>query len=337
MLAPLAALLVPPLVAEGPRRFLLDLAARLPFLERLALECHLRSDPARVDLSVSVPRLPEVVETLRGLLLPDALADLWLSPATTELGLETLLLELDSRDDGALPAAAVFLGLRDGLAPEPARCAALWAWLPADEARHAAARVLRCAQACGSDATLTHVGAMRSRPGRPLRVNVAAAPAGLVRFLDAIQMPAESLRACAALLDEFEGLVHHFVVALDVADEPSPRVGLECYQGSPAGDGSAWPRLLGHLAARGLCDEDEIRALLAWPGTSAGPTPSELPERLRRLSSFTEPGLATTTWRTLNHVKLVATPGRRLVAKAYLAAGHDWASGAVERGGRSER
>lgn len=325
MMEALDSVLPPVLVPDPARRRLHTLSAALPFIPNVGLECHLGAASPRVDLLAYTSERGVLRAFLAGTPLGRAFAKSGASSALLERWVDAILFEFDLDDSSRAQPPAVFLNFKpeamvDG--PSLARLAAcLVGRLSADAAR----LLCQCAAAAGRDTQITHLGAMTSRGGRPLRINVGAASANALReFVRTIGWEPEHRVRLAALLDLVEPLAHHVVLAFDFAGGPLPRVGLECYMASAPGYGDHWRLFLARLTDAGLCAEAEAAALLEWPGRTTdaeGRGQMSGPARLGSFLGARHPG---SILRTLNHIKIVSALGQPPHAKAYLVATHGW-------------
>jgi hypothetical protein len=294
------------LASHDARARLRARAAALPFVPFMLLECHLGIAPGRLDLSAGAHTGPAA----------RALLDAAHIPWRDEFGCaETFLLEYDL--DSPERAPSVFAGFDVRAQPELAQMLALARALqPASPTRLDALR--RALSALPDDVKITHLGVMTGRPMSPFRVNARATSAdALRRYAAAIGIRTPLVTALDRLLDDAEPFVRRFVLAIDLAERPSPRLGVECYSDPAAGDDD-WTALLAHLVSRAYCAQAESDALRHWAG-SAWSSRFMVPEQQRRLAEFLEPARRGVVTRGLNHVKLTVEPGAPPRAKAYLA------------------
>lgn len=311
------------LLGPGGRDALRAVAAGVPFVPLLALECHLGPQPHRVDVQTGEPASNGALaqclsEATQGRLTREDLAH----AGRFEPAVESMWLEFDVTPAGGAPA--VFAGFRPHANVDTDTLIALGGALLGRVHERTAALLRRCTRAVCDETEITHLGAMCGRPERPLRLNTGAAtPRALRRYAAAIGMPPERQAALAGVLREVEPFAHHYLLALDLADELQPRFGLECYLRAPD-DVAGWTALLDRFVAMGACTAQEARAVLRWPGFAPPPDGSAWPAELRRLERFLGPGRSGTVVRTLNHMKLVSVPDAPLAAKAYFLARHVW-------------
>lgn len=269
----LAPSLVEPLFPKQALARLQGRAAGMPPGAFLLFERHLDAS-RRLDLSIG--HIPPA--TARSLGLPERYR-------------RSSGLEYDLDDEARLPAR--FVTLPGEPAIDEAALLALAEELagPLAAPRLAALARATAAQRPG-ESWISHIGAMAGRPGAPIRINAGGADAEALRaFAIAAGLDIAPLDRLLALV---AGLPLTTILAFDLASEPGPRIGLECYAYPPA---FAMPALLDRLVAQELCAKAEAAAMLAWPGGD-GPV------------------------RTINHVKLVVDGTGPIAAKAYLAVHH---------------
>jgi hypothetical protein len=315
--------LSPALIPALSRRRLRTASASLPFIPCVGLECHLGATTPRVDLLAYTGEQSTLRALLAGTPLGRAIEMGGKASALLERWVNAILFEFDLVDSSRPPPPAVFLNFKPEAMVDGRSLAQLAACLVGASSAAAASLLLRCAD--GRDTQVTHLGAMASRDGSPLRINVGAASSNALReFVREIGWGPEPRARLVALLDLAEPLVHHFVLAFDFDGEPLPRVGLECYMASAPGYGDYWRLFLARLADAGLCAGAEAEALLAWPGRTTDAAGRAWPSGHARLASFLGARHPGAILRTLNHVKLVSAPGSPPHAKAYLVATHDW-------------
>jgi hypothetical protein len=262
-----------------PSGRLCEAAAALPFCSAIIVECPLEGTEPPLGLSVPVPIRPDL---------------------TMYRWVETVGLEYDLPFAG-LDRAATFFGLVPD-APIDASSLEELVRLPAI-----------FADAQNGDVMISHVGVMLSRPGAPVRINVASRdPQAMLDYLERVGAPVPR-----ALLEELAPLLDHFACALDYDGVVAGRFGIECY----ALDRLA---LCEYFVKRGWCDRQLLPLLRDWPRELPGPPPEELPESVARVRWLAGPIAASRILRTINHVKVVSNPARGIHVKAYLAAHHCW-------------
>jgi hypothetical protein len=262
-----------------PSSRLCEAAAALPFFPAIIVECPLGGTEPPVGLSVQVPIRPELM------------MHRWV---------ETVGLEYDLPFAGRDRAATFF-----GLVPD--------APIDASSLEELVGLPAIFADAQNGDVMISHVGVMLSRPGAPVRLNVAGRdPQAMLDYLERVGAPAPR-----ALLEELAPLVNHFVCALDYDGAIADRFGIECY----ALDRLA---LCECFVERGWCDRNALPLLRDWPCELPGPPPEGLPESVARVRWLAGPNARSRILRTVNHVKVVSDPGRGIQVKAYLAAHHCW-------------
>jgi hypothetical protein len=304
------AALPPALVSGAARARLHALAAALPFVPFVLLECHLGIEPRRVDLSAG----GRTGASTRALL--DAARRPWVDELN---GAETVLLEYDL--DAPHREPAVFAGFNAAKPPDAEALVALATALQPGATRASLDAVRRCAGAATDEVRITHLGVMTGRALQPFRVNARATSAdALRRYAGAIVMHASRTAALDRLLGELERFSNRLVLAVDLAADVLPRFGVECYPGDPGAD-DRWPALLAHIVANGLCTPPECEALSRWAGC-APPPRTETAQAQARLAEFLGRRRSAMLVRSINHLKFVDEPGAPRRAKAYLAVNH---------------
>lgn len=116
-------------------------------------------------------------------------------------------------------------------------------------------------------------------------------------------------------------------VALNIAVEEviHDKIGIECYiNKQPQFVPDQWNLLFKFLHVRNLCSQEQINALLKWPGyTEAKECATEWPQNLLQ-ATLLAPSFRSIAARAINHIKFVYQPTMPLQAKAYLWFGHRW-------------
>ncbi len=326
MLDALDAALPPALFPGAARQKLRTLCAPLPFIPCVGFECHLGATPARVDLLAYTGERDLLRSLLKRTPLDRVVRAGGESQALLENWVDAVLFEFDLDDSSRLRPPAVFLNFKPEAVVDGASLTGLGACLVGRLSKNAARLLHQCAEAAtGFGAQVTHLGSMNSRGNKPLRVNIGATDAGILRgFVEAVGWESERRTRVDAMLELAGTSAHHFVLAFDFAGRLQPRVGLECYMASAPGYSEHWSRFLARLNDAGLCAESEAAALLAWPGLTAVAEESAFTPGQARLADFLGAHHPASILRTLNHVKLVSAPGEPTHAKAYLVATQAW-------------
>ncbi|MBW4641601.1 MAG: hypothetical protein KME23_00985 [Goleter apudmare HA4340-LM2] len=325
------------LISSQQLTYIKQVAQLLPPLSPALLECRLADKQPQVDLSVglqpmkfpiaqpliSYPFWQELDRfcqdwTTVNTLPHETVKDIWLE------------FDLDGATDG-LRVACWFFSLRGEIFKDknPAALSKLMQIIscvqnhPVDEWRRAL--VERCVAALPDGVGISQVGAMRSRHGKPLRLNIGGLSIETIpAYLAQIQE-----QEVKAELVEIMNLVKHLsdrlVLCFDVEEKVGSRIGLECYFHQQPKKEPRWREFLDLLVAMQCCTPQKRDALLQWPGLIQEKNNQELwPVNLRALDSWVSQGNISVFWRTINHLKLVYQPDRPLEAKAYLAFGHRW-------------
>ena len=189
-----------------------------------------------------------------------------------------------------------------------------------------------CFECLPEEAQVFQIGVMLARPSGAVRLCISGlSPNGLLAYLRAIGWagPAGELRR---LLDGLQPFADSFVLAIDMGEALSPRIGLECYV-----DGFRQPRveprwraLLDSLVSRGLCTPGKRDGVLAWPAVfQDSDMLADWPENLRLVSEFLGRRAASLFLCSLHHLKITFEPERPLEAKAYLGVAHLWRSAPI--------
>lgn len=241
------------------------LAQRLPPVVTAGLEMPLTAE-GQVDLQQRIrgpaemrrleqwlARVPEPYESWRR--LRDALG-------VINHRVEELWLELDDGSDE--PPLSVFARVGDA----PDRSAVIRGLPDAFGIELSAPRraaLERCLAACEGGAHPTHIGLMLGRPGAPIRVIIdSVRPDDIGGFLQRAGWPG----AVDRVQDWTARLFVHadrIRLALTLADQFTPDIGLECFVGDPTATDPRWRCLLDMLVDAGLCAADQRERLLAWP------------------------------------------------------------------------
>ncbi len=293
------------------------LAQRLPPVATAGLEMSLTAE-GQVDLQQRIrgpaetrrlqqwlARLPEPYESWRR--LRDALGvinhqveELWLE---LDDGSDEPPLSVFARVGDAPDSAAVIRGLPDafGIQLSAARRAALE----------------RCLAACESGAHPTHIGLMLGRPGAPIRIIIDGVPPDDIgAFLERSGWPG----AVGPVQDWTSRLFVHadrIRLALTLADQFTPDIGLECFVGDPTATDPRWRCLFDMLVDAGLCAADQRDRLLAWPAVLSPASNDSWPDSL--LVDGLLRGAQDIRWLEcrMSHVKVTLPAGGEPSAKGY--------------------
>lgn len=188
-------------------------------------------------------------------------------------------------------------------------------------------RLSKCLEVLPPKADLYAVGAMLSRRFNGVRVDFSHLPPSSVpAYLEAVGWPGD-IREVEAMLRWLPPFYKEVEVALDLTEAVLPRLGVEChvYKGSLTSASAAWGEMLDVLVERGLCLPSKRDALLAWIGHShARALGDDWPGDLRQRAKSLGPNVLSVLSRTINHIKLVYQPGRRVEAKAYITLLQTW-------------
>lgn len=205
--------------------------------------------------------------------------------------------------------------------------------LPALCGRHSSPRqarlVRRVVGALPAGARVLYAFSLQPRHETAVRLEVfGLAPGDMVPCLRAMGSPAAAA-AVVPLLPLVEGADRHHL-ALDLAEEVLPRVGLECGWKRHPGREPCWRRALDGLVGAGLATPSKREAILAWPGyDTLWSAPCRWPEGAIGRGGYLV--------RCLSHLKLVASADQEPEAKAYLLFRHYLAGRADESSTPSSR
>jgi hypothetical protein len=309
----------------------------LPPLSATLLECRLATDQPRVDLSVGLqPMKVPLSEPL--LFYPfwqqlESFCQNWTTvnslPYKT---VEDIWLEFDL--DGEIDRLMIpcwFFSLqgeefKDKKIEDLSKLLELIFWLqncPINEQRKTL--IWQCINALPDGVGIGQIGAMRSRAGNPLRINVSGLSAEMIpTYLSQVQ--GQSVKAdLTEIITMIQPLSDRIVLCFDLEEEIGSRIGLECYLDQQPKKEPRWIEFLNLLVGMKCCTPQKRDALLEWPGLIQKKDHPDLwPVNLRNLDSWISPGSISVFWRTINHLKLVYQPNQPLEVKAYLAFGHRW-------------
>lgn len=317
------------LVSDRAMSAIVALAGSLPPCPLAGFECRLGRNQPIVDFQVQVPRWPflpsvELADSPAWRSLP-AFWDEWFDESSSlHERVSATGLEFDM-ERSTLTGPAVFVALRN-VGADPELLAAVAARL-ADAASVARAdsSLRACAAALPPGASIQFIGAMRSRAGSALRVNVSGLAAGRIAdYLIAAgwRHPVAPLQPMVTALGE---LADELAVCLDITDGVLPRIGIECILREQPLHESRWPQLLAHLTSLDACTMAKARALLMWTGDVLEPRARGLwPANLFWGDQLLRTRAVSTFYRYLSHTKVVYQPGRPIEAKAYLGFLHQW-------------
>jgi hypothetical protein len=333
--------LVEPAAASRLRTVAASLPA--PLTNWIYLECRLRRDAPRVDLTVRVDqggreilagRNPVVAidDTLhvhpvwRGV---RALAREWSTRSSPLYGaIERVWLEFDVHEDSTppgrigMPAPGVFIEFaREAYAQHRREerfrvaIASLQHLLPEGLLPEMSRNLRRCWELLPAGVSIPYIGLFPARESRAVRVCVAGlGDADMMAYLRAVRWPGSHRGLASAM----EGVIlparaprpRMAIVNLDVGQVLGSGVGIELLLSHAAQlhGGVLETAFLNHLVERRFCSAPKCDALLGWPATSLQTMPHELWRS--RVS------------RRVNHVKLSLADDGVLEVKAYLSASH---------------
>ncbi|NJN68432.1 MAG: hypothetical protein HC884_17815 [Chloroflexaceae bacterium] len=195
-------------------------------------------------------------------------------------------------------------------------------------------RLIEAIQRLPAGPHIFQLGAMVARKPPFVRICITRMdPQQVPPYLEAIGWPGTT-DELGRLVEELDGLVDRIDVDLDISEQISPRVGLECSfdpKQSPEYE-PRWYPFLAYLVEKSLCTSDKRDALLRYSGFAHEQSdPDRWPAALRKASKLMGSQFLSIITRGLNHVKIVYQSGRPLEAKAYLYVNHFWLSPAKLR------
>ncbi|WP_066377808.1 hypothetical protein [Anabaena sp. CA = ATCC 33047] len=325
------------LVSQQQLTAIKHLTEILPPLSPMLLECRLAAEQPRVDVSVGLQPMkfliPEPLisypfwQQLESFCQDWTTVNSFVYQTVKDMWLE---FDLDGLTDG-LTVACWFFSLRGEEFQDKnieanlklVKLISLLQNCPLDQQRKAL--VERCVNALPDGVGISQIGAMRSRPGKPLRINVdGLSPQMIPTYLAKIQgepVPAD----LTEMITLIQPLSDRIVLCFDIEEQIGSRIGLECYLNQQPKKEPRWSEFLNLAVAMKCCTPQKRDALLQWPGLIQKKDQPELwPVNLQYLDSLISPGSFSVFWRTINHLKLVYQPGCPLEVKAYLAVGHRW-------------
>ena len=315
---------------------ILALAGSLPPCPLAGFECRLGRNQSIVDFQVQVPRRSFHLSGE----LPQSPAwrslqpywEEWLDESSTlHRSVSATGLEFDMERSTAM-GPAVFVALRN-IGADPDLLAGVAARL-ADSASVAQAdsSLRACVEALPDGASIQFIGAMRSRAGSALRVNVSGLTAGrIARYLMAAGWP-HPVAPLQPIVTVLGDLADDFALCLDITDRLLPRIGIECILREQPLHESRWRQLVAYLSDLDACTMEKGRALLTWTGDILEPQARGLwPANLFWGDRLLGARAVSTFYRYLSHIKVIYQPGRPIEAKAYLGFFHQWLDGAAIR------
>ncbi|ACK64384.1 hypothetical protein PCC8801_0284 [Rippkaea orientalis PCC 8801] len=306
------------------------LAKNLPPLAIAAFECRLQPDNSRVDFSVSLPFMTINPPTL-WLSHPvwqsiQKLSQEWVVSSYDLRGIiDRNWLEFDLTDScGSILVPCLAFSLNQTTFNDPQ----LWRKVTQflfNIQNHSHPQPLQkklnhCLKCLPENARISHIGAMLSRPTKPIRLVVTGiAPKEITNYLNQVGWT-DNNQELSLLIETLATAVDSISLAFDVEEEIAPTIGLECYFNRSAFNEKEWKSFLdNYLIPYDLCTRQKRSALLEWIGISDRFTHPQLwPHNLTFLDFLLGNRYHVFFNRTINHIKLVYQPGEPLLAKAYL-------------------
>jgi hypothetical protein len=317
------------LVSDQAMSAILELAATLPPCQLAGFECRLGRNQPIVDFQVQVPRwrfqlageFPQspAWRCLRGFWEDWFDQSSTLHPAVSAVGLEFDM----ERSTAAGPA--IFLALRNAAADPELLTAVIGRLADAANLARTQSSLRSCVAALPDGAAIQFIGAMRSRAGGALRVNVSGVPAGqMPGYLIAAGWP-HPVAPLEPILTALDSLTDDLALCLDITDHLLPRIGIECVLREQPSYESRWSQLLAYLTSVEACTIAKAGALLTWTGDVLEPQAGgQWPANLYWGDHLLGARAVSTFYRYLSHTKVVYQPGHPIEAKAYLGFFHQW-------------
>ncbi|MCB2264135.1 MAG: hypothetical protein LGR52_14540 [Candidatus Thiosymbion ectosymbiont of Robbea hypermnestra] len=329
----LAPNLADPLVETKTLNALYGLVAHLPPISRGGFECRLDPLEPQVDLQLCVePDAEDITLMGRWLaeLAPDhpakspllRLLDLWSVDGPSDQRFPELWLEFDC-GEAETRVPALFFALPQNpvyaLHTWPLAQAGLDALFGRANWRPWKGNLKRCLAGWPDGVFISHLGAMLSRQGQCVRVNIKRLnDATLPVFLESIGWPGDRATAthwAGVLLRHADRLT----LSLDLGERLGVRLGLEAFFVHQPPAATGWDKLLRALIRRGLCDPAKAEALLVWPGhTTPLNVKTPWPQSWIATSLRQPANRFSTVERCLHHIKVGLSPDRAPEAKGYV-------------------
>ncbi|MCA1992793.1 MAG: class I SAM-dependent methyltransferase, partial [Coleofasciculus sp. S288] len=326
----------PDLVTPEALFHIQSLAQTIPSCSLAGFECHLDAEQSRVDFLVQLSRytlsLPESLLTYPVWQAFREFYQEWLQPSSfLHQGVKNLGLEFDLAEQSSdVKIPSILLDLNAETANEAQGLIKLVTDVYLRLTGYPQSSTLEsnlqlCTNSLPDGARIASFGVMLSRPIQALRLLVTGiAPQQVPDYLVRIGW-SELTDTLSPLVLSLSKFVSSLVLSFDVSDTIHPKIGLECHLEKQPRSDPSWELLLDYLVTRGLCTPSKQNALLAWPGLSQkADYPEVWPSNLIWGDLVFGSKAFSVFWRTIHEIKIVYQPGRPLLAKAYLAFGHDW-------------
>ncbi|WP_309387785.1 prenyltransferase/squalene oxidase repeat-containing protein [Cerasicoccus frondis] len=183
----------------------------------------------------------------------------------------------------------------------------------------------RCAEACGDEGSIEHIGVMLSRTTSMLRVNINDLPLDrAAEFLAQIGWPGKIDDLLPTLI-KLSAFADGIKLCLDIGEQISPNIGLECFIENSLDLIERWNLLLQCLVNEGLCSIQKKKALLEWPGhVDPSQTPNHWPDEAITRSLPLENDQFSALSREITHIKVNMAPDGQKQAKAYFGFYYTW-------------
>ena len=181
-------------------------------------------------------------------------------------------------------------------------------------------QIARCLNTLPAGASLFQVGLMLARDATATRLCARGLTSPqIVAYLNRVGWPG-TLRSLTEFLESLHPVVERIDLDLDVDEDVSPKIGLECYLGTAT---TRINKFVECLVSEKLCTGPKAGAIASWPGTVPDRPPrSAEPEASPSPAAEMEAPSRAAFVRRLHHVKLDFQAAAPLRAKAYLGVHH---------------
>ena len=317
------------LVSDQAMSPILELAATLPPCQLAGFECRLGSNQPVVDFQVQVPRWPfqrsgEFPQSPEWRCLRSFWEEWFDQSSTLHPSVSAVGLEFDM-DRSTTAGPAIFLALRNVGADLDLLAAVIGRLADAANLARTRSSLRACVEALPDTASIQFIGAMRSRGGGALRVNVAGLTRGQIAPYLMAAGWAHPVAALQPILTPLADLADDLALCLDITDRLLPRIGIECVLREQPSHEPRWSRLLAYLTSLDACTMAKEQALLTWTGDMLEPQAGgRWPANLFWGDQLLGSRAVSTFYRYLSHTKVVYQPGQPVEAKAYLGFFHQW-------------
>lgn len=183
-------------------------------------------------------------------------------------------------------------------------------------------KINECLNKLPGDSSLFQIGTMLSRNDDEIRIVIKRIrPEEIIPYLESIGWSDNEKEELSIILDDIKRVITRFVLHISVGEHINPKIGIECsfypdkYHQEPG-----WGKFLEYLQEKELCNNVKYSALLEFSGIE----PQEYNKNFD--SSDFMPSVMISNEKTnsaliryISHIKLVYSPDKPTVAKAYPA------------------